>query len=192
MVMGNNSKKDPSLMKLPDNVLVPTSLKNAVNKIREIGFIPNQCLVIDIYSQHTTGCENVLCDVGFEDGFLSVGWHNIEEENQIDKMKGWKNFDCIWYYYEGGRWLSKFNIETDDFDFAMKLLTDLFVYLNPTVNIEDVTVSLDFYNVANALGGGYRRSDYEYVFYPDGKESSTEQYYKCINLLDRYILEIEQ
>ena len=182
----NIGNRDISMIKLSDNLKVPTAIRNAINKIKEIGFIPNQCLLLDVYSRSTTYSENVICQMGYEDSFFSIGWHNVEDEGQIEKMKNWKNFDCIWYYHKDGRCLSKFNIETDDIDFAMKFLTDLFIYLNPAVRIEDVSVALDFAEVANALGEGAKGMDYEYHFYPDGTESSTEQFMKCVGLLDRY------
>ena len=100
MIKDNINNKDISKERVPDNLNVPTAIRNAVNKIREIGFVPDQCVIIDIYSQETTSCENVLSKIGYEDGFLSIGWFNTEEEEQIEKLRNWKNFDCIWVYNE--------------------------------------------------------------------------------------------
>lgn len=180
-----------SNVKLSDKIEVPIAFRNAIDLITKLQKVPIGSLILALCSPTPGRKENVLFIIGYEDGFFSIGWNNTENEEQIEKMKSGENFNCTWYYNENGKSLSKFNVKTDDRDFAMRFLRDLFIYLNPVANIDNITVSLDFSEIANHLGVYNKGESFEYDFYPDGKESSMEQFEKLIDLHKRYILENE-
>lgn len=186
----NISRGDVSSITVPDNLKVPAALRNAVDKIIGMGFVPKDIVTLDLYKRDIDSQENLLCKIGYEEGSLIISWHHVEDRDHIDNMRAWKNFDCIWYYRSGKRYLSKLNLETEEKEFAMKFLADLFAFLNPEINIDDICVSLDFADVASQLGLKVRGEDFEYEFYPDGSESSTQQEEKCRAVLQRYVEEL--
>lgn len=187
MEVENISKGDVSLITVPDNLKVPVALLNAVDKIIAMGFVPKDVVVLDLYNRDIDSQENLLCNIGYEEGNLIISWHNLEDKAHVDKMRAWKNFDCVWYYRSGKRYLSKLNLETEEKEFVMKFLTDLFMFLNPDINIDDLCVSLDFSNVADQLGIKRKGEKFECEFFPDGSESSPQQEEKCRVILQRYI-----
>lgn len=174
----------------PHIVEVPTALRNAVDKIIGMGFVPKGIVALDLYKRDNDSHENLLCNIGYEEGNFIISWHNEEDKANVDKMRAWKNFDCLWYYRSGKRFLSKLNLETEEKEFAMKFLTDLFMFINPDINVDDLCVSLDFSDVAEQLGMKGKGESFEYEFYPDGSESSPQQEEKCKAVLQKYIEEL--
>lgn len=188
--MENISKGDVSLITVPENIKVPTALRNAVDKIIGMGYVPKGLITLDLYKHDNDRQENLLCNIGYEEGNLIISWHNAEDKDHVDKLKAWKNFDCIWYYKSGNRYLSKLNLETEDKEFALKFLTDLFTFLNPDINVDDLCVSLDFSEAADQIGLKGQGENFEYEFYPDGSESSPQQEEKYRAILQRYVEEL--
>lgn len=188
--MENISKGDISLITVPDNINVPTALRNAVDKIIGMGLVPKSLITLDLYKRDIDSQENLLCNIGYEEGNLIISWHNAEDKDHVDKMRAWKNFDCIWYYRSGKRYLSKLNLETEDKEFALKFLTDLFTFLNPEISVDDLCMSLDFSEPADQIGLKGPGENFELEFFPDGCESSPHQEEKCREVLQRYIKEL--
>lgn len=186
----NINKGNVSLDTVSDNLKVPAALRNAVDKIIGLGFVPKNLIAMDLYERDNDGRENLLCNIGYEEGNLIISWHKAEDKDQGDKMRAWKNFDCLWSYRSGRRYLSKLNLETGEKEIAMKFLTDLFTFLNPDTNVDDLCVSLDFSDAANHLGLNRQDENFEYEFYPDGGESPQLQEEKCRAVLQRYVEEL--
>lgn len=181
---------DISLITVPDNIKVPTALRNAVDKIIGMDLVPKSLITLDLYKRDNDNQENLLCHIGYEEGNLIISWHNAEDKDHVDKMKAWKNFDCIWYYRFRERYLSKLNLETEDKEFALKFLTDLFTFLNPDIKVDDLCVSLDFSEAAEQIGLNGQEENFELEFYPYGSESSPQQEEKCRAVLQRYVEEL--
>ena len=182
----NINKGDVSLDTVSDNLKVPAALRNAVDKIIGMDFVPKGIINLALYKSDINSQEDLLCNIGYEEGDLIISWHYMEDKDHVDKMRAWKNFDCIWHYRSGKRYLSKLNLETEDKEFALKFLTDLFTFLNPDVSVDDLCVSLDFSEAADQIGMKGQGENFELEFYPDGSESSPQQEEKCRTILQRY------
>ena len=188
--MENISKGDISLFTVSDSLRIPIALRNAVDKIIGMGFVPKDTITLDLFKRDIESQESVSCNIGYEEGELIISWYCMEDKAHVDKMRAWKNFDCIWYYKSGERYLSRFNLETREREFVLKFLTDLFTFLHPDINVDDLCVSLDFTQAREQLGLSGPGENFEYEFYPDGSESSPEQEEKCMEVLQRYIEEL--
>lgn len=81
--------------------------------------------------------------------------------------------------------------KTEDIEFAMKMLTDYLMFLNPDVKTDEISVSLSFYDTVGMMVDQFDinydlDADWRCCFYADGTESSPEQFSRCLELINKY------
>ncbi|MDE6403046.1 MAG: hypothetical protein K2K86_04470 [Muribaculaceae bacterium] len=166
---------DISLTKLNENLSIPPTLQRAIEKLKEMSPLP-PFLSTEICIQNESS-DDSDCIMGYikyrDDGLVYISSDIIVDDDQIDKRREYKNFDCIKYQWVGDCIAEEYEM-CDNADRVMSFLTDYFLFLNPGIGHESISVTLYF--SPEWARGHIEESDVLYYdFNPDGTESNPEQ-----------------
>lgn len=178
------TRGDISLVKLSDAICIPRVLQRAFDKLKSLAIPPYIDVMICIDNESAADSDYMAADIRYDDtGLVRIYSNIVAGKDYVEKRHNYRNFDCIKYQWDGQGFVEEFEMY-DDADKVMRFMTDYFLFLNPAVNQESISVILKF---SPGLKGCYEEfddlDDWYYCFYPDGTETDSE-------LLDKYIDEI--
>ena len=130
---------------LEDDIVVPQTLHDAVSRIKTMNIMPDDSILVEMYCANNPDFnESVMFWAGFESDKFWFDWDWIyDSDERMNNLKSYRNFQCLdWTDENDGMKMECCSLKTADIDYALRFLTDYFLFLNPMVKTEDILVDV--------------------------------------------------
>ena len=129
---------------LEDDIVVPPTLHDAVLRVKEMNITSDDSILVEMYCENTPDFnESVMFWAGFEGDKFCFDWDWIVDEEKMKRLKDYHNFKCFgWLDEDDSMKMECCSLKTADIDYALRFLTDYFLFLNPKVKTEDILVDV--------------------------------------------------
>ena len=130
---------------LEDDIVVPQTLHDAVLRIEGMNITQDDSILVEMYCENNPDyMESIMFWAGFEEGKFWFYWSWIyDSDDKMNNLKSYRNFKCLdWSDWKDCRKMECCSLSTADIDYALRFLTDYFMFLNPKVKTEDILVDV--------------------------------------------------
>lgn len=140
-----NTSTGQVLAILEDDIVVPQTLHDAVLRIKGMNIKSGDEILVEMFCENNPDFnESVMFWAGFEGEKFWFSWDWIyDSDERMINLKSYRNFKCLnWLDEDNGMKMECCSLKTADIDYALRFLTDYFLFLNPKVKPEDIQVDI--------------------------------------------------